>query len=82
VPTVAITIKGFTPEEIKDFMMENHIVIASGNCQSTRLMDSLGIDERGVARFSFGYFNTRIDVNDAIWALMKLQGLDDLYLLA
>jgi selenocysteine lyase/cysteine desulfurase len=82
VPTVAITIKGFTPEEIKDFMRENHIAIASGNCQSTRLMDSLGIDERGVARFSFGYFNTRIDVNDAIWALMKLQGLDDLYLLA
>lgn len=82
VPTVSITIEGFSAEEIKNFMRKNHIAIKSGDCDCPRLMKSFGIEEGGVARFSFGYFNTRMEVNDAIWALMKLQNLDDLYLLA
>ena len=63
-------------------MRKNHIAISSGDCSCLRLTESLGIGKEGVARFSFGYFNTRMDVNDAIWALMELQGLDDLYYLA
>ena len=68
IPTVAINVKGFTPEEVKVFMRKNNIAIRSGDC--------------GCPRLSFGYFNTRMEVNDAIWTLMKLQDLDDLYLLA
>ena len=45
------------------------------------LMEAMGTYD-GLTRFSFGYFNTRRDVNDAIWVLMDLLGLDDLYLLA
>lgn len=82
IPTVAINVKGFTPEEVKVFMRKNNIAIRSGDCGCPRLMESLGAGQEGVARFSFGYFNTRMEVNDAIWTLMKLQDLDDLYLLA
>ena len=82
VPTVSLNIRGFTPDEIKEHMRKNHIAISSGDCSCPRLTESLGIGKEGVARFSFGYFNTRMDVNDAIWALMELQGLDDLYYLA
>ena len=45
-------------------------------------MKSLGREGESLVRFSFGYFNTRMEVNDAIWVLMDMQGLDDLYLLA
>lgn len=82
IPTVAISVKGFTADEVKNFMRKNHLAIKSGDCGCPKLMESLGVGEDGVARFSFGYFNTRMDVNDAIWVLMDLQGLDDLYLLA
>lgn len=82
IPTVSINVDGFTADEVKDFMRKNHIAIRSGDCDCPRLMKSLGTEDRGVARFSFGYFNTRMEVNDAIWTLMKLQGLEDLYFLA
>lgn len=82
VPTVSLNIRGFTSDEIKEHMRKNHIAISSGDCSCPRLMEPMGIGKEGVARFSFGYFNTRMDVNDAIWALMELQGLDDLYYLA
>ncbi len=81
VPSVSVTVKGFSPKEIKDFMRENHIAIGAGDCDCPMMLPALGADG-GVARFSFGYLNTRMEVNDAIWALMKLQKLDDLYYLA
>ena len=34
-----------------------------------------------MARFSFGYFNTRSEVKEAVLQLMDLLGIDDLYLL-
>ena len=74
IPTVAINVKGFTPEEVKVFMRKNNIAIRSGDCGCPKLMESLGAGQEGVARFSFGYFNTRMEVNDAIWTLMKQIG--------
>lgn len=82
VPNVTINVKGYTAEEVKTIMRQNHIAIKAGTFDAPRLAKSLGIDENGAARFSFGYFNTRIEVNDAIWVLMQMQGLTDLYYLA
>lgn len=82
VPNVSINVKGYTAEEVKNIMRQNHIAIKAGTLDSPRLMESLGVAENGVARFSFGYFNTRMEVNDAIWVLMQMQGLTDLYYLA
>ena len=82
IPTVSISVKGFTAEEVKNFMRKNGIAVKSGDFNAPRLMKSFGKEEEGLVRFSFGYFNTRMEVNDAIWVLMDMQGLDDLYLLA
>ncbi len=82
VPNVTINVKGYTAEEVKKIMRQNHIAIQAGTFDCPRLAKSLGIEENGAARFSFGYFNTRMEVNDAIWVLMQMQGLTDLYYLA
>lgn len=82
VPNVTINVKGYTAEEVKKIMRQNHIAIKAGTFDAPRLAKSLGIEENGAARFSFGYFNTRMEVNDAIWVLMQMQGLTDLYYLA
>lgn len=65
-PIVSIKAEGHTPEEIRDYMAERGITI--------------GVTE-GFARFSFGYFNTRAQVKETVWALMDFLGIDDLYLL-
>ncbi len=82
IPTVAIKVEGFTPEQIKAHMRKNGITVEAGIMEAPKLHEALGTQEEGLSRFSFGYFNTRRDVNDTIFSLMELLGLDDLYLLA
>ena len=82
VPNVTINVKGHSAEEVKNVMRKNHIAVKAGTFDAPRLAKSLGIDETGAVRFSFGYFNTRMEVNDAIWVLMQIQGLTDLHYLA
>ena len=83
IPTVSISVKGFTPKQVRDHMTKRYgIVVKEGLQDASRMHQALGTAETGLTRFSFGYFNTRTDVNDTVWALMDLLGLDDLYLLA
>ncbi len=83
IATVAIRVEGFTPEQVHAHMLEKYgIVCKAGLHESSRMHEALGTAETGLTRFSFGYFNNRMEVNDTIWALMDLLGLDDLYLLA
>ena len=77
IPTVAISVKGFTSEEVKLFMRKRGIAVKSGDFNAPRLISAFGKEEDGLVRFSFGYFNTRQEVNEAVWGLMNL---DDLYL--
>lgn len=65
-PLVAITAEGFTAEEIQNYFKEQDIII--------------GV-EKGLARFSFGYFNDRPQVKKTVQALMDMMGIDDPYLL-
>lgn len=82
IPTVALSVSGFSSQEVKDFLRKRGITVAAGSLEAPRLMKSFGREQEGVVRFSFGYFNTRQEVNEAVWALMELLGLDDLYLLS
>ena len=82
IPTVAIKVEGFTPEEVKRHMRKNHIAVSCSKDDAPMLHRALGTAEEGLTRFSFGYFNTRIEVNDCIYCMMLLLGIDDLYLLA
>ena len=82
IPTVTIKVEGFTGEEVKLHMRKNGIAVKDGNCGDLRLCEDLNADPKDLVRFSFGYFNTRREVNDTIWVLMDLLGLDGLYLLA
>lgn len=65
-PVVAITAEGFTAEEICEYMKSRDILI--------------GVED-GMARFSFGYFNTRPQVKETVQRLMDMLGIDDPYLL-
>ncbi len=80
-PIVSLSVEGHKPSEVAEFMKKNGIVVKAGTCDCSMLHKALGTEE-GLVRFSFGYFNTRQDVNDAIWILMKMLGVEDLYLLA
>jgi len=82
VPIVSIKVKGFTPEEVKEKMKKAGIAVETGLHHSKKMHEAMGTAETGLVRFSFGYFNTRMDVNDAVWTLMDLVGVDDLYLLS
>ena len=82
IPTVALSVSGFSSQEVKDFLRKRGITVAAGSLEAPRLMKSFGREQEGVVRFSFGYFNTRQEVNEAVWALMELLGLNDLYLLS
>lgn len=83
ISTVSIRVDGFTPEQVHEHMLTKYgIVCKPGLHEAKRMHEALGTAETGLTRFSFGYFNNRMEVNDTIWALMDLLGLDDLYLLA
>lgn len=65
-PVIAVCAEGFTAEEICQYMKNREILI--------------GV-EGGMARFSFGYFNTRPQVKETVQALMDMMGIDEPYLL-
>ena len=69
--------------KVQEHLMKKFgIVTKAGHHDAVRMHQALGTYEEGLTRISFGYFNTRVDVNDTVWALMDLLGLDDLYLLS
>ena len=83
IPTIAISVDGFTPEEVKEYLRKEYGIVTKTGHHGSRLMhQALGTAETGLVRVSIGYYNNRFEVNDAIWALMKLTGQMDFYLLS
>ncbi len=83
VPTIAISVEGFTPEEVKEYLRKDYgIVTKTGHHGSRMMHEALGTADTGLVRVSIGYHNNRFQVNDAIWALMKLTDQMDFYLLS
>lgn len=83
IPTIAISVDGFTPEEVCEYMRKNYnIVTKTGYHGSKKMHEALGTADTGLVRVSIGYYNNRFEVNDAVWALMKLTDQMDFYLLS
>lgn len=83
VPTIAISVEGFTPEEVKEYLRKEYGIVTKAGHHGSRLMhEALGTADTGLVRVSIGYHNNRFEVNDAIWALMKLTDQMDFYLLS
>ena len=83
IPTIAFSVKGFTPEEVTEYLRKEYgIVTKTGHHGSKLMHEALGTADTGLVRVSIGYHNNRFEVNDAIWALMKLTDQMDFYLLS
>ncbi|MBR5315882.1 MAG: aminotransferase class V-fold PLP-dependent enzyme [Firmicutes bacterium] len=83
IPTVAISVEGYTAEEIKEYLRKEYgIVTKAGLHGCKKIHEALGTAEDGLVRVGIGYYNDRYQVNDAIWALMKLTDQMDFYLLS
>ena len=83
IPTIAFSVKGYTPEEVKEYLRKDYGIVAETGYHGSKLMhQSLGTEDTGLIRVSIGYYNNRFQVNDAIWALMKLTDQMDFYLLS
>ncbi len=83
VPTVTVNFEGVTTKEAQAHLTRKYGIVVNGGFQNGRMLHrALGTSDGGLVRFSFGYFNTRRDVNDTIWAIMDMLGLEDLYLLS
>lgn len=83
IPTIAFSVKGYTPEEVAEYLRKEYgIVTKTGHHGSKLMHEALGTADTGLVRVSIGYHNNRFEVNDAIWALMKLTDQMDFYLLS
>jgi selenocysteine lyase/cysteine desulfurase len=83
IPTVAISVEGYTPEEVKEYLRKEYgIVTKCGTHGCKKIHEALGTADTGLVRVSIGYYNNRYEVNDAVWALMKLTDQMDFYLLS
>ncbi len=69
IPTVTINLEGYTPKEVEKILSRKYsIVVKAGLHNAPILHKALGTGsqgEAGAVRFSFGYFNTRQEVNKA-----------------
>jgi len=83
IPTVSISVEGFSPEEVKEYLRKEYgIVTKAGTHGCKKIHEALGTADTGLVRVSIGYYNNRFEVNDAVWALMKLTDQMDFYLLS
>ena len=83
IPTVSISVDGFTAEEVKEYLRKEYgIVTKTGHHGSKLMHEALGTAETGLVRISVGYHNNRYEINDVVWALMKLTDQMDFYLLS
>ncbi|MBR3785304.1 MAG: aminotransferase class V-fold PLP-dependent enzyme [Firmicutes bacterium] len=83
IPTIAFSVEGHTPEEVKEYLRKEYGIVTKAGHHGSRLMhEALGTADTGLVRLSIGYYNNRFQVNDAVWALMKLTDQMDFYLLS
>lgn len=73
-PIVAINVKSMTSVQLKQRLLKDYDIV-------TEVVHGEE-NSRSYVRVSFGYFNTRRDVNDIVWALMEITGQMDFYLLS
>lgn len=72
-PTLAMTIEGFTPYQVGEYMGEQGIFLWSGNFYAQRLDERLGTYEKGgVVRIGLTHYNTEEEVDQFLEVLETL----------
>lgn len=75
VPTIGFTVDGLRPEEVVEPLDAKQIALRHGHFYSPRLVESLGLEERGgVVRVSMVHYNTLPEVDRLIDALDSVLG--------
>jgi cysteine desulfurase family protein (TIGR01976 family) len=73
VPTVAITLEGWTPRALAEKLAERGIFCWDGNYYALTLMERLGLEEHGGAlRIGMAHYNTAEDVDRLLAALREI----------
>lgn len=72
-PTLAMTVEGFTPHQVGEYMGEQGIFLWTGNFYAQRLDERLGTYENGgVVRVGLSHYNTKEEVDHYLDALEML----------
>ena len=72
-PTISITSKNRTAEEISNILVSNNIATRNDNFYAWRCLDALGIDTSdGVVRFSIVHYNSPQDVQNLLSTLEEI----------
>jgi cysteine desulfurase family protein (TIGR01976 family) len=73
VPTVAITLEGWTPRALAEKLAEHGIFCWDGNYYALTLMERLGLEEHGGAlRIGMAHYNTAEEVDRLLAALREI----------
>ena len=74
-PTLAFTMKGFSPQEIAAYLGEQGIFVWDGNYYALSVTEHLGVEESGgMVRVGLAHYNTRAEIYLLITALKTLKG--------
>ena len=72
-PIVALNIGAMDSGEVSDILMEDYgIAVRSGAHCAPRMHAALGTTAQGAVRFSFGWFNTEAETEEAIRAVKEI----------
>ncbi|MCB9422988.1 MAG: cysteine desulfurase-like protein [Ardenticatenaceae bacterium] len=72
-PTFAVSLAGFTPAEVAEYLGEQGIFVWDGHYYAIAVMERLGLlDKGGLVRIGFAHYNTVEEVDRLLAALTKL----------
>ena len=73
---VALNIKDYDSGEAADALWQDHeIAVRAGAHCAPRMHEALGTREQGAVRFSFSWFNTEEEIDQAVQAVEELSRL-------
>lgn len=74
-PTFAISLNGYTPDEVAGHLGRQGIFVWSGHYYAVAVMERLGLLEQGgLVRVGFAHYNTPEEVDAVLEALRQLRG--------
>ncbi len=77
-PIVALNIRDYDSAKVSDILdMEYGIATRPGAHCAPLIHQALGTVEQGAVRFSFGYFNTSLDVEQAVMAIEDIADMEE-----
>ena len=72
-PVVALNIEGLDSGEVEDILSQDFdIAVRSGAHCAPRMHEALGTKTTGAVRFSFGWFNTQEEIDQAVAAVRSI----------